>query len=173
MHRKPPPPVWAVAIVIALLTASALSAQPPLRQTATPIPVQPPESQSVILTLECVDSSNIRFEVKNVGPTDTALRLGSILANAYTNMSVVGVDSWANRAARFLSSSAFFHSELPRRTENTRLVAAVGDTANDRKAAERAGVGWNIVLSGAHDRTTLAAEPHTHLLASVADLPDL
>jgi phosphonatase-like hydrolase len=59
-------------------------------------------------------------------------------------------------------------------TEDPRLVAAVGDTANDLKAGEAAGVGWNIgVLSGAHNRRTLAAAPHTHLLASVAELPAL
>jgi phosphonatase-like hydrolase len=59
-------------------------------------------------------------------------------------------------------------------TKDARLVAAVGDTVNDLKAGERAGVGWNIgVLSGAHDRTTLAAAPHTHLLTSIAGLPDL
>ena len=33
---------------------------------------------------------------------------------------------------------------------------------------------FNIgVLSGAHDRDLPAAEPHTHVLASVADLPAL
>ncbi|MDE3153798.1 MAG: phosphonatase-like hydrolase [Acidobacteriota bacterium] len=53
-------------------------------------------------------------------------------------------------------------------------VAAVGDTALDLRAGSRAGVRWNVgVLSGAHDRATLAAEPHTHLLASVAELPEL
>jgi phosphonatase-like hydrolase len=59
-------------------------------------------------------------------------------------------------------------------TEDVRRVAAVGDTANDLKAGACAGVGWNIgVRSGAHNQTTLAAAPHTHLLTSVADLPDL
>jgi phosphoglycolate phosphatase-like HAD superfamily hydrolase len=47
----------------------------------------------------------------------------------------------------------------------------VGDTALDLQAGFNAGVGWNIgVLSGAHDRETLAAAPHTHLIASVAAL---
>lgn len=58
--------------------------------------------------------------------------------------------------------------------DDVRCVAAVGDTVHDLRAGARAGVGWNIgVLSGAHDRATLAAEPHTHLLASVASLPGL
>lgn len=51
-------------------------------------------------------------------------------------------------------------------------VASVGDTALDLQAGAAAGVGWNIgVWSGAHDRPRLAAAPHTHLCASVADLP--
>lgn len=58
--------------------------------------------------------------------------------------------------------------------EDVRLVAAVGDTVHDLRAGARAGVRWNIgVLSGAHDHAALAAEPHTHLLGSVASLPDL
>jgi phosphonatase-like hydrolase len=59
-------------------------------------------------------------------------------------------------------------------TEHGRRVAAVGDTVQDLRAGARAGVRWNIgVLSGAHDQATLAAAPHTHLLGSVANLPDL
>jgi phosphonatase-like hydrolase len=51
-------------------------------------------------------------------------------------------------------------------------VAALGDTVLDLQAGHNAGVAWNIgVLSGAHSREQLQAEPHTHLIASVADLP--
>lgn len=51
-------------------------------------------------------------------------------------------------------------------------VANVGDTALDLQAGHNAGVRWNIgVLSGAHDRLTLAAAPHTHILPSVAEVP--
>lgn len=51
-------------------------------------------------------------------------------------------------------------------------VANVGDTALDLRAGAAAGVGWNIgVWSGAHDRATLEAAPHTHLCASVAEVP--
>jgi phosphonatase-like hydrolase len=58
--------------------------------------------------------------------------------------------------------------------ESAGAVANVGDTALDLHAGANAGVGWNIgVWSGAHDRTTLAAAPHTHLCASVADVPAL
>jgi phosphonatase-like hydrolase len=59
-------------------------------------------------------------------------------------------------------------------TVSVHRVANVGDTALDLRAGHHAGVRFNIgVLSGAHDRGVLAAEPHTHLLASVADLPAL
>lgn len=51
-------------------------------------------------------------------------------------------------------------------------VVNVGDTTLDLQAGAAAGVGWNIgVWSGAHDRARLAAAPHTHLLASVAEVP--
>jgi phosphoglycolate phosphatase-like HAD superfamily hydrolase len=53
-------------------------------------------------------------------------------------------------------------------------VGAVGDTVLDLQAGYNAGVALNVgVLSGAHARSKLAAEPHTHLIASVADLPAL
>lgn len=53
-------------------------------------------------------------------------------------------------------------------------VANVGDTEIDLRAAQNAGVRWNIgVSSGAHNRAQLQALPHTHLLNSVNDLVDL
>jgi phosphonatase-like hydrolase len=53
-------------------------------------------------------------------------------------------------------------------------VAVVGDTTLDLDAGHNAGARWNIgVLSGAHSREQLQSRPHTHLLASVADLPSL
>lgn len=53
-------------------------------------------------------------------------------------------------------------------------VANVGDTALDLQAGHNAGVRYNVgVLTGAHGRERLEAEPHTHLLASVAELPAL
>ena len=53
-------------------------------------------------------------------------------------------------------------------------VANVGDTVRDLQAAQIAGVKWNIgVLSGAHSLERLQRVPHTHLLDSVAQLPDL
>jgi phosphonatase-like hydrolase len=53
-------------------------------------------------------------------------------------------------------------------------VVNVGDTGLDLAAGHAAGVRWNVgVLSGAHDRKTLEQAPHTHLLESIAELPDL
>ena len=53
-------------------------------------------------------------------------------------------------------------------------VAVVGDTTSDLESGARAGASMVVgVLSGAHTRDQLAGAPHTHLIASVADLPDL
>jgi len=57
---------------------------------------------------------------------------------------------------------------------NPDAAANLGDTVLDLRAGHAAGVRLNIgVLSGAHSRAQLAAAAHTHLLASVADLPAL
>jgi phosphoglycolate phosphatase len=56
--------------------------------------------------------------------------------------------------------------------DDVRQVAVAGDTANDLLAGWRAGAAIVAgVLTGAHDRATLAAAPHTHILESVAELP--
>jgi phosphonatase-like hydrolase len=53
-------------------------------------------------------------------------------------------------------------------------VAVVGDTRLDLEAGLKAGAGYRIgVLGGAHDRATLEAAPHTHILLSAAAVPDL
>jgi phosphonatase-like hydrolase len=53
-------------------------------------------------------------------------------------------------------------------------VVVVGDTTNDLVAGTRAGASLVVgVLSGAHRRHQLVQAPHTHLVDSVADLPDL
>jgi phosphonatase-like hydrolase len=57
---------------------------------------------------------------------------------------------------------------------DVRRVAVVGDTRLDLEAAWNAGAGWRVgVLTGAHDRATLAAAPHTHLCDAVTALPAL
>lgn len=53
-------------------------------------------------------------------------------------------------------------------------VASVGDTVSDLEAGANAGTRWNIgVLSGAHSKQQLSAAPHTALIDSVANLPEL
>jgi phosphonatase-like hydrolase len=57
---------------------------------------------------------------------------------------------------------------------DVRRVAVVGDTRLDLEAAWNAGAGWRIgVLTGAHDRATLAAAPHTHLCDAITAVPSL
>jgi phosphonatase-like hydrolase len=57
---------------------------------------------------------------------------------------------------------------------DVRRVAVVGDTRLDLEAAWNAGAGWRIgVLTGAHDRATLTAAPHTHLSDAITALPSL
>jgi phosphoglycolate phosphatase-like HAD superfamily hydrolase len=50
-------------------------------------------------------------------------------------------------------------------------VAVVGDTTSDLEAGTNAGARAVIgVLSGAHDRKTLSAAPHTDLIDDVTEL---
>jgi phosphonatase-like hydrolase len=77
-------------------------------------------------------------------------------------------DVTAGRPAPYL----IFHALEATGVIDVRMVANVGDTALDLAAGANAGVRWNIgVWSGAHDRATLAEAPHTHLCASIADVP--
>lgn len=53
-------------------------------------------------------------------------------------------------------------------------VAKVGDTPVDLQEGTAAGCGWVIgVTEGSHTREQLDVEPHTHLIQTVADLPEL
>ncbi len=58
--------------------------------------------------------------------------------------------------------------------DDVRGVAVVGDTRLDLEAGWNAGAPWRVgVLTGAHDRRMLEQGPHTHLLASVTEVPAL
>jgi phosphoglycolate phosphatase len=58
--------------------------------------------------------------------------------------------------------------------EDVRQVAVAGDTTSDLVAGTRAGASIVAgVLTGAHDRATLAAAPHTHILDSIEGLAPL
>ncbi len=51
-------------------------------------------------------------------------------------------------------------------------VLTAGDTVSDLLAAVAAGVGWNVgVLTGAHFREKMEAQPHSVILESLGDLP--
>ena len=80
----------------------------------------------------------------------------------------------ADEVPRGRPAPDMIHEAMIRTGINARpdRVANVGDTVLDLRAAHAARVRWNLgVLSGAHTREQLEAEPHTQLLASVADLP--
>lgn len=57
---------------------------------------------------------------------------------------------------------------------SVRRVVNVGDTELDLRAGWNAGAAFNVgVLSGAHPRERLERAPHTHIIESVASLPEL
>ena len=88
------------------------------------------------------------------------------LADAF----VCGDDVARGRPAPYL----IFEAMRATGVDSVHEVGTVGDTALDLLAGYNAGVRLNVgVLSGAHERARLAKVPHTHLIASVADLPGL
>lgn len=83
---------------------------------------------------------------------------------------VCGDDVAEGRPAPYL----IFRAMEAAGARSVRAVASVGDTTLDLRAGHNAGVRWNVgVLTGAHARRLLETAPHTHLLASVAELPGL
>jgi phosphonatase-like hydrolase len=83
---------------------------------------------------------------------------------------VCGDDVPKGRPAPYL----IFHAMEATGTESVHAVGTLGDTVLDLQAAHNAGVRLNIgTLSGAHDRARMQPQPHTHLIASVAELPAL
>lgn len=88
------------------------------------------------------------------------------LADAF----VCGDEVARGRPAPYLIFEAMQRSGV----DSVHDVAVIGDTTADLQAGRNAGVRWNIAsLSGAHPRVLLEREPHTHLVASVAELPAL
>lgn len=58
--------------------------------------------------------------------------------------------------------------------QDVRQVVNIGDTPLDLQSANNASVLGNVgVLTGAHDEESLQGEPHTHIIASIAELPAL
>jgi phosphonatase-like hydrolase len=67
-----------------------------------------------------------------------------------------------------------FHAMEAARVTSVREVVAVGDTPLDLEAGTNAGLRGVIgVLSGAGSEAKLREQPHTQILRSVAELPDL
>jgi len=86
------------------------------------------------------------------------------------DVTLAGDDVPAGRPAPYL----IYRSMMDTRVADVSRVAVVGDTPLDLQAGTNARAGWVIgVLSGAHGLETLGATPHTHLLPSIATLPDL
>ena len=67
-----------------------------------------------------------------------------------------------------------FHAMEQTRITHVATVMAVGDTPLDLQAGANAGVGAIVgVLSGTHPESRLVRERHTHIIDSVADIPEL
>lgn len=99
-----------------------------------------------------------------------ALVLGSVDWGGMLDAQVCSDDVREGRPAPYLIFEAMERCGV----RDVRRVAVVGDTRLDLEAGWNAGVTYRIgVLTGAHDRATLLAAPHTHVLASAADVPDL
>ena len=83
---------------------------------------------------------------------------------------ICGDDVVQGRPAPYM----IFHAMEATGVMSVREVLNVGDTVSDLQAAHNAGVAISVgVLSGAHNEERLKREPHTRLIASVADLPAL
>ena len=76
----------------------------------------------------------------------------------------------ASRPAPYL----IFHAMEATGVVDVRRVLTAGDTPNDLAAGMNAGAGFVVgVTTGSFTRSQLEAEPHTHILDSVAALPAL
>lgn len=76
----------------------------------------------------------------------------------------------ASRPAPYL----IFHAMEATGVRDVRRVLTAGDTPNDLGAGMNAGAGFVVgVTTGSFTRAQLEAEPHTHILDSVAALPAL
>jgi phosphonatase-like hydrolase len=76
----------------------------------------------------------------------------------------------ASRPAPYL----IFHAMEATGVRDVRRVLTAGDTPNDLGAGMNAGAGFVVgVTTGSFTRSQLEAEPHTHILDSVAALPAL
>jgi len=138
-----------------------------LRQAYTPGNVEPvPGADAVIAQMR---AAGVRVALNTGFDRAVTDHLLDVLGwTSIADAVVCGDEVAEGRPAPFL----IFHAMERTGAVDVRRVANVGDTALDLGAGANAGVGWNIgVWSGAHDRARLAQAPHTHLCASVADVP--
>jgi phosphonatase-like hydrolase len=125
-----------------------------------------PGAEAVFISLR---SRGVRVALNTGFDRDTTALLLDALgwSRGIVDVVVCGDDVAAGRPAPYLIFRAMEATGACR----VQSVANVGDTTLDLQAGSNAGAGWNIgVLSGAHDRATLQAAPHSHLIASVAAL---
>lgn len=123
-------------------------------------------------TFDWLRSRGIRVALNTGFDRDiTALLLGALgWSDRMVDAIVCGDDVDQGRPAPDLIYRAMERTGV---TDAGRVLNA-GDTVLDLKAGANAGVRWNVgVLSGAHGRETLERAPHTHLIGSVANLPEL
>jgi phosphoglycolate phosphatase-like HAD superfamily hydrolase len=67
-----------------------------------------------------------------------------------------------------------FHAMEATGVQNVKEVINVGDTPLDLQSGSNAGVAGVVgVLTGTHSRESLQQERHTHIITSIADLPEL
>lgn len=100
----------------------------------------------------------------------TDILLGALGWRDVADAVICGDDVKVGRPAPYM----IFHAMEQTEITDIRQVLNVGDTASDLQAARNAGVAVSVgVLSGAHRREQLEREPHTVLIGSIADLPQL
>jgi phosphonatase-like hydrolase len=91
---------------------------------------------------------------------------------------------WRDRFAAHISSSdvrqgrpapyMIFRAMEATGVQDVRQVVNVGDTPLDLQSGHNAGVRGVVgVLTGSHDRASLQAETHTHIITNIAELPAL
>ena len=121
--------------------------------------------------LQSLHEAGIKLAVSSGFPRDLMLSLVERLGWAELfGTAVSGDDVPVGRPAPYI----VFKGMMDLGVQDVHRVAVVGDTALDLEAGNRSGAAWVIgVLSGAHDVEKLGAIRHTHLLASVAALPEL
>lgn len=140
-----------------------------LRAAYTPATVAPIAGAED--TVRRLRAAGMRVALNTGFDRDLAMHLLDVLGwGAIADLVVCGDDVAAGRPAPDMIRRAMMLAGVT----DAGVVANVGDTALDLGAGASAGVRWNIgVWSGAHDRATLEGAPHTHLRASVANVPNV